>query len=141
MIQCFLTENRKQVGYIAVAVICIMTGSFIVGYSEGTVCRFKGNSKLSAEKYVYTNCHQMANGFIVAQDGRVRGVVRADDTNIDRIIAVITEYDIDETGKLITWLIEFKNKDYSNAVNFHNYCWNMLDGEVGWAVELKEQYR
>ena len=114
-----------------VACICIIHWNM-------TVPTFRGNSVAEAEKYVYKYSHEMSNNYIEAEDGRVRGYVRADDENIKKLIEVIETYRIKDGNQLKSWLLEFKDDDYSNAVEFHNYCWTKLDGEVGWAIKLRD---
>lgn len=122
---------------VAIVALPIMT----IVHIDQTVHTFDGKSALQAEQYVYRNCHEMANNFIVAEDGNVRGFVRADERNIDRLIATIVEYDVQDDDMLIGWLTSFKNGDYSDAVAFHNYCWNEIGGEVGYAVSLRDRYK
>lgn len=136
-----ITEHWRELLVVAAAILIIATPITIIIHVDQTVPVYKGKTYAQAEKYVYVNCHEMANNFIVAEDNNVRGYVRADDTNIDRIIAVIAENDIRNGEQLITWLSEFRNGDYSNAVRFHNYCWEGLDGEIGYAVDLRAKYK
>lgn len=136
-IKDFMTINWKPVLSIVCTVLIINLPIAVFVHTERTVPTFKGDTYSEAKLFVYENCHEMANNFIVAEDNRVLGYVRADKRNIDRIIAVIVEYEFDDSDKLIKWLLAFKNGDYSSAVSFHNYCWRKLGGEVGYAVGLK----
>lgn len=137
----FIKWNWKQLIILAVTAAIVATPIVSVIRFDQTVPRFKGETKAQAERYVYFNCHEMANNFIVAADGSVRGYVRADADNIDRIIAIVVEYGLSDEDKLIDWLLDFKNGDYSDAVAFHNYCWEKLDGEIGFASDLKNRYK
>lgn len=126
-------------GTIAVVVIVLMV--LVYFRIDETVPKFKGKTRCDAETYVYLNCHQMANNFIEAEDGKVRGFVRADKKNIDRIIDVLNQYTLEDDKQIRQWLREFENGNYQNAVRFHNHCWNKLDGEVGWAIGLQDEYK
>lgn len=137
----YMLPRLKQVMTILLIVAVLAIPIIGCTHWEGTVPEFRGIGEHSAEMYVYHNCHWMANNFIIAEDGQVYGYVRADEKNINRILSVLAEYDLDNEDKLIAWLTEFKNKDYSNAVDFHNYCWNMLNGNTGYAVDLKNKYK
>lgn len=137
----FLYRRWKEVIVVTLAIVVIAIPITVAIHVDQTVHTFKGATKAQAEKYVYTNCHEMANNFIIAEDKNVRGYVRADERNIDRLISVISQYRFSDRDLLISWLVEFKNGDYSNAVDFHNYCWEELDGEIGYATALKKQYR
>lgn len=137
----FFKERWQELLVVTSFVLAIVVPVLLCIHLLETVPNFKGRTQMQAEKYVYTNCHEMANNFIVAEDGDVRGYVRADDRNIDRIIAVIAEYRFEDDDLLIDWLTDFKDGDYSDAVNFHNHCWKKLDGEVGYAVDLRKKYK
>ena len=120
----------------------IMLGLLVFNvYRDGTVPEFEGNYQYEAECYVHYYGHQIANNFIVAVDGKVRGFKRPDSSNIARIVSVLDEYDIDREEDILIWLEQIQNQDYSNMVEFHNYCWEQLDGEVGYAEELANDYR
>lgn len=122
----------------------LLTGALIIfgtTYIDETVPDFRGSTKSDAEYYVYKNCHEMTNRYIVAEDGMRRGYVRADDKNIDKIVEVAVEYSLEDNILIINWLNEFSMGDYSNAVYFHNHCWVRLDGEVGFAEKLRRAYR
>lgn len=136
-----VTHHWRDILVVIAAVTIIATPIAVVTHIDQTVPVYMGGTYAQAETYVYINCHEMANNFIVAEDGNVRGYVRADDKNIDRLVAVIAENKISNGEQLITWLSEFRNGDYSNAVEFHNYCWNGLDGEVGYSVDLRTKYK
>lgn len=137
----FLANYWKDLLVILAAVAIIGAPIVTIVSIDQTVPVYRGKTYAQAEKYVYVNCHEMTNNFIVAEDGNIKGYVRADNTNIDRLIAVIAENNIANGDTLIQWLSEFRNGDYSNAVQFHNYCWNNLDGEVGYAVDLRDRYK
>ena len=136
-----IKNYHREIVIVLIALLIIATPITLIIHVDRTVHNFNGYTKAQAEKYVYTNCHEMANNFIVADDGQVRGYVRADSKNIDKLMVVIAEYNFSDEDLLISWLSEFKKGDYSNAVDFHNYCWEELDGEVGYAVALKRKYK
>lgn len=137
----FIKWNWRHIVVVTVAVIVVAIPIQTIVHIDQTVPKFRGHSDESAERYVYFNCHEMTNRFIVAEDGNIRGYVRADDNNIDRIISVIVEHDMNDQDILISWLMSFKDGDYSDAVAFHNYCWEELGGEVGYAIGLRDRYK
>ena len=136
-----IKNYHRETVIVLIALLIIATPITLIIHVDRTVHNFHGATTAQAKKYVYTNCHEMTNTFIVAEDGCVRGYVRADDNNIDKLMVVIAEYNFSDEDLLIGWLSEFKKGDYSNAVSFHNYCWEMLDGEIGYAVALKGKYK
>lgn len=131
----------RELIVVAIAVACIVIPVVACVYIDQTVPRFRGNTVTQAEHYVYTNCHEMANNYIVAEDGAIRGLVRADERNIERIVSVVVEYDIPNKDILLQWLMEFKNGNFTHADAFHNHCWFYLDGEVGFAIDVKDRYK
>ena len=138
----YLFKNcRRQVFIFLIIFLVVCSPITLFLHIDRTVPEFNGCTNFQAHRFVYRNCHEMANNFIVAEDGNVRGRVRADRKNIDTLMAVIAQYDFKDEDLLITWLAEFKKGDYSNAVYFHNYCWEELDGEVGYAVAIRRRYR
>lgn len=135
-------KNRwKSILIYSATLLALVLIIFGTTYIDETVPDFRGSTKADAEYYVYKNCHEMTNRYIVAEDGRRRGYVRADDKNIDKIVDVAVRYSLDDNILLINWLNEFSMENYSNAVIFHNYCWVQLDGEVGFAEKLRREYR
>lgn len=137
----FVIQWYRELLAITVVLLILIIPSSIAVYIEETVPTFKGKTEYAAQMYVYTNCYEMCNNFIVAEDGRVRGIVRADNGNIDKILAVIARFDVKGKDDIIECLTEFRNGDYHSAVWLHNYCWTNLDGEVGYAIGLKEKYK
>lgn len=129
--------------FLAISAVLLMPITVVstIGYFDETIKTYEGRTESDAEMYVWMNCHEMCNNFIVAKDGRVRGFVRADKENIDKILSVLDQYDIEDEDKIIECLNEFRNGDYHSAVWLHNYCWTKLDGKVGYAVGLKDKYR
>lgn len=139
-----LKNIRKDfvgVGSIIATALCLVLVASVCVTVETTVPVFRGATKSEAEMFVYTNCHKMSNNFIVAEDGKVRGFVDAGDKNIDRILSVLAQYDIEEKDTIIDILSEFKRGDYRGALWLHNHCWEHLNGEKGYAIDLKPRYK
>lgn len=137
----FVTRRYRELLSIAAVLLIIIVPVLGVVHFDQTVPTFKGETEYAAQMYVYTNCHEMCNNFIVPNDGRARGFVRADEGNIDKILAVIARFDVKDEDDIIECLNEFRNGDYHSAVWLHNYCWTNLDGEVGYAIRLKDRYK
>ena len=126
---------------LTILLLVIISPAAIVGYVNETVPTYKGGTQYSAEMYIYTNCHEMSNNFIVAEDKKIHGFVRADKKNIDKILAVLAQYDVENRDEIVSCLQEFRNQDYHSAVWLHNLCWAELDGKVGYAIGLKDRYK
>ena len=126
---------------LTILLLVIISPVATVGYINETVPTYKGGKQYSAEMYIYTNCHEMSNNFIVAEDKKIHGFVRADKKNIDKILAVLAQYDVENRDEIVSCLQEFRNQDYHSAVWLHNLCWAELGGKVGYATGLKDRYR
>ena len=126
---------------LTILLLVIISPAAIVGYINETVPTYKGGTQYSAEMYIYTNCHEMSNNFIVAEDKKIHGFVRADKKNIDKILAVLAQYDVENRDEIVSCLQEFRNQDYHSAAWLHNLCWAELDGKVGYAIGLKDRYK
>jgi hypothetical protein len=101
-------------------------------------------SKSMEPKYIYEMIHEMANTLIVAEDGLIYGNITINDENINRAMAIINQSDsIKEDEKLVFMNIlqDWKEEDFSNGVQAHNYAWNKLNGTIGRAKDLKKEYK
>lgn len=82
----------------------------------------------------YDFVHQMSNNLIVAEDGMVWGNQDVTLKNIDLGIEMLKDdkYIVEELGK-------WKNGEFDNAVELHNYCWRILEGSIGKAKGLSQE--
>lgn len=137
----FVLQQCREFLTIGAVLLISITVIFTIVYFDETIWTYKGRTEYDAKMYVWMNCHEMCNNFIVSKDGRIRGFVRADKENIDKILSVLDQYDIEDKDKIIECLNEFRNGNYHSAVWLHNYCWTKIDGEVGYAIGLKDKYK
>ena len=81
--------------------------------------------------------HQMSNGIINPIDGMKIGYIEINPRTIDIAIEGL-KYIQDKNVKkyLQIELNRWKNGDFDNGVNVHNYVWNMLGGNVGKAINV-----
>lgn len=82
----------------------------------------------------YDFVHQMSNNLIVAEDGKVRGHQDITLENIELAIEML-EKDTFVVEELNKW----KAGDFENAVEVHNYCWRILGGEEGKAIDILKE--
>ena len=81
--------------------------------------------------------HEMANGLIHAIDNRKNGYTEITPNTIDIAIESLKNLQNKEDGDYLEVLLqEWKIGNFDNAVEVHNYVWNMLEGEVGEAGSL-----
>lgn len=127
---------------LTIAILALVGIPMMAGYiMYETVPQYRGDNLKDAELYVYTNVHKMSNRFIVAEDGKIRGTKIADDSNIDKILSVLAYNKVDGRDYLIKSLVNYRNKNYKDAVKVHNFCWKKLKGKVGYAKDLKSRYK
>lgn len=84
--------------------------------------------------------HQMSNQIINPADGQKFGVIKITPENIEISLNSIKNINNDEAKDYLNKALrKWKNGDFYNAVEVHNYVWHMLDGEVGIASSLDEE--
>lgn len=139
--------NRRTV--VILFCLILFVGSFLwmrkILINEGVVqplTKTKSNvvSNKSLEYEIYDTMHRMANTKIEAVDGEVWGEVEITVELCDRLIDKIKESNLKalEKNKLIEILNRWKNGDFSNCVEEHNYVWSKLGGTVGKAKSLRK---
>ncbi|MGL5352504.1 MAG: DUF6241 domain-containing protein [Clostridium sp.] len=79
----------------------------------------------------YDFVHQMSNNLIVAEDGKIRG---NQDVTLENIEAGIKMLQND--SYIVEELNKWKEGNFDNAVELHNYCWRILDGNEGKAKSI-----
>ena len=82
----------------------------------------------------YDFVHQMSNNLIIAEDGKIRGNQDVTLENIEAGMEMLKNdsYIVDELSK-------WKDGNFENAVEVHNYCWRILGGEEGRAKEILKE--
>lgn len=93
-------------------------------------------SELMRYKDVYNMMHEMANGKIIARDGKIWGIQPMTQDRIEACRNALLRIDPDHK-ELFEILDSWESKDYSNCVDQHNYIWALLGGTVGEAVRLR----
>jgi hypothetical protein len=104
----------------------------------------KEKTKVSSKGEIYDIFHQMSNTLIVAEDGLIYGEIPINDESISQAMAMLNSTDlIDKSEKevFLNILDAWKKKDYSNGVQAHNYAWKRLNGQIGRAKELRDEYK
>ena len=138
----WFTKGGRWKGVLAITIGVVG----IFSYSKAIyLARQVPNPKLTnaqdAEEFINNYGHRMANNFIVAEDKRVDGFTDVTPKNIKRLETVLDNFKIKDEEIIREYLNQLATGDYSNAVNIHNYFWWQLEGDVGYAVDLKEEYK
>lgn len=84
---------------------------------------------------IYDMIHRMANTIIIAEDGNIWGKDEITQDSIDKALYQLNGRD----EYLDTELKKWKELDFSNGVEVHNYVWTKLGGTIGKAKSLDEQ--
>jgi len=93
---------------------------------------------------VYEVIHKMANTLIVAEDGLIYGEIEINDESINRAMNIVndtTTIEKEERLVFMNILQDWKEEDFSNGVQAHNYAWARLNGSIGRAKDLREKYK
>ena len=76
----------------------------------------------------------MANTIIIPGDGKIRGTKDITNETIAEALSLVENVD----EYLYTEINKWKDGDFDNAVDVHNYVWEKLDGEEGRARSLNK---
>lgn len=79
--------------------------------------------------------HHMANTIILAVDGKINGIKQINMETIDEALSMVKNVDWYLYKEISKW----RDGDFSNGVEVHNYVWKNLDGEIGKANGLDEE--
>lgn len=93
------------------------------------------------QEQVYKLIHEMTNTLIVAEDAKIWGEIQITDEILDKLISAMKESSFDDKEKILTILNRWKNKDYSQGVEEHNYVWRKLRGNIGKAIKLRDNIK
>lgn len=80
---------------------------------------------------IYDLVHRMSNTIIVADKNLIWGKEKITFDKIDYVLAAVKN----EDNYLYEEMLKWKDKDFSNAKDLHNYVWRKLDGNIGKAIE------
>lgn len=114
--------------------------------NKGSDKKENNNDKSNEENIVYDEfgvvnfIHHMSNQIINPADGKKFGVVEITPKNIEVALNSIENINNEEAREYLNKaLTKWKNGNFGNAVEVHNYVWHMLDGQIGIASSLDEK--
>lgn len=90
-------------------------------------------------KIVFQKMHEMANTKIVAVDGLVWGEMEPTEESVNELIKEVSSSNYEDKEQLLQILNRWKNGDFSNCVDDHNFLWKKLGGQVGKASKLRQK--
>ena len=84
--------------------------------------------------------HKMSNSIINPIDNRKYGNIEITPKSIELAISGLEYIKNNEVKTyLYVQLNKWKHGEFSNAVEVHNYVWNILDGQVGKAISINKE--
>lgn len=98
---------------------------------EGNTITVDEQRMIEINEYV----HHMANTIILAVDGKINGIKQINMETIDEALSMVKNVDWYLYKEISKW----RDGDFSNGVEVHNYVWKNLDGEIGKANGLDEE--
>lgn len=114
-----------------------------VDKSQGEVINDDENNdgKLVYSEYGAVNfIHEMSNKIINAKDGKKYGIINITPKNIQVVLDSLENISDKEAKEYLTKALnKWKNGEFDNAVEVHNYVWHMLDGQIGMAISLDHE--
>ena len=90
-----------------------------------------------SETDIYKELHSMANTEIVADE--IWGEIEITDEKVDALITEISDSSFTDKDILLEMLNNWKKRNFTNAVEEHNYLWDQLGGTVGEAYGLRDR--
>ena len=95
---------------------------------------------ISYNEYEVVNIiHQMSNSIIKPADGKNYGVIEITPEKIDMVLNSLQNINNEGARNYLeNELTKWKEGNFSNGVQVHNYVWHMLDGQIGIASSLDE---
>jgi hypothetical protein len=81
--------------------------------------------------------HKMINTKIVAEDGEIWGEIAITTNKCNQLITEVTDSGYPDKATLLQFLTLWKDNDFANGVNEHNYLWDGLHGTIGKAKALR----
>lgn len=102
--------------------------------AKKTLAKIENIDDVKEKKQIVTDydfVHQMSNNLIIAEDGKIRGNQDVTLENIEAGIKMLKNdsYIVEELNK-------WKEGNFDNAVELHNYCWRILEGNEGKAKSI-----
>ena len=130
----FRNMNFKQIIKRVIALTAFGIVLFTSFYKSINVLGwcFENNKYLRSRTEAYRFVHEMTNNVILAKDSKKWGSIDINNKNIDKAI----EYFDDLDAIVIEELKKWGNGNFDNSVEFHNYVWEQLNGNVGEAVSI-----
>jgi hypothetical protein len=100
----------------------------------------KTGVKIKDEKDFMVEIHRRANTLIIAEDNEVWGKEEITEEGCNALILQAMASNYINKQRYIEILERWKQGDFSQGVQDHNFVWELLGGTVGRAKGLKDKY-
>lgn len=143
-------KDKKITKRIIIAMIFTVIVSFPIGFklydysinkqkkaeSENIVnVKVKGQKVQIKINEIYDEVHKMANSLIIAEDNQIWGEEKITLKRLDKVLLKVKDVD----DYLYEELSKWKDSNFENGVEVHNYVWKKLGGTVGKAIDLNKE--
>lgn len=127
-----LPEIIKRVAILTISVVVIFL-SFYKTINVLGWC-FESNKQLITSEEAYTFVHEMTNNVILPRDTEEWESIDINNKNIYKAMEYFSVKDSQVVKELKKWI----DGDFDNSVDFHNYVWGKLYGDVGEAIAIDQ---
>jgi flagellar basal body-associated protein FliL len=148
--------QRKHIIYVVVAVVlmaAVFAGAYIwtdMGMKGNRAGTSQTNQESTQtpdassgnvdEQDIVELIHLMSNSLIQAGDNQVWGTEEVNKANIEKVLDLLDQIPVNtRTKKLREIVVMWKQGDFSQIVDDHNYVWELLGGNVGWATSANDK--
>lgn len=143
-------KGKKIIKKIIIAMVFTIIVSFPIGFklydyninkqketeSKNVVnVNIKGQKVQVKVNEIYDEVHKMANSLIIAEDNEIWGEENITLKKVEDVLLKVKDTDEYLYEELSKW----KNLDFDNGVEVHNYVWKKLGGTVGKAIDLNKK--
>jgi hypothetical protein len=120
--------------------LCVEDHNYLWDKQRSYVSNMLIQNMLSQNE-MWVQMHAMANSKIISADDRYIGIVKIEANKVDELIAITEKSNYSDKDILLDILYRWKNGDFRQCVDDHNYLWDNLGGEVGRAIRLMDDVR
>jgi hypothetical protein len=117
--------------------LCVDDHNYLWGKQRSYVSNMLIQNMLSQNE-MWVQMHAMANSKIISADDRYIGIVKIEANKVDELIAITEKSNYSDKDMLLDILYRWKDGDFRQCVDDHNYLWDKLGGEVGRAIRLMD---
>ena len=145
--------QRKYIIGAAVLIAAVFAGAYLwtnmgmKGNRVGTSQTSQASSETPVastvnvdEQDIVKEIHLMSNSLIQAGDKQIWGQEEVNKTSIEKVLSMLDQVPVNARTKMLREIVvRWKQGDFSQIVNDHNYVWSQLGGTVGWASSANDK--